>query len=121
VCRCDKAATVLSIRLCLLLLLSVCAPSALPDVCFGSPIHDELIVQFAPGTVSFPEPGASLPVATFVPDSALAESLLAMGVVSGRKVFPAYTPADTIRILDTGDTLRLPDLNRPGFSGVLIT
>lgn len=94
----------------------VCLASAATMLAFGSAasstITSQLIVRFAPGTITGEVSSEDLPVTALTADSSLTAALQSLGVVSGRRVFPGYTLADSTRQLDSGEIVQMPDLTQ---------
>lgn len=85
----------------------------------GDYVANEIIVRFRPGTVDVPADQRRIPIAgrpdvveNLIPNPDLRRVLQQTGVQALRKVFRKFAPGDTLRTLENGRQVEVPDLSQ---------
>jgi len=75
-------------------------------------VPNEIIANFLPGTITLPEGRIEANLAEVTLHPQVEPLLRAWGASKVRKVFSFFTPADTIRTLETGEKVQVQDLSQ---------
>ena len=83
-----------------------------PEGVAGKYVPNEIIVHFKTGTLRLPIQQAQTSIEQIRAPQSVMRQLRNMGVQQIRKVFPAFTPADTLQLLVTGEQIQVADLSQ---------